>query len=215
MPIASLWDQGPPRFRHYVMAVLATVACTLARFAMTPWLGDQAPFVVFIFGIMVTAVVGGFWPGLLATVLSVLASHYFFYQPRWAFFSLAGPYELLSLFLFGLCGLFISYLCRVLRRTEETSRHRLAELQSIYASAPIGLGFMDAELRYRSINDRLAAINGRPAAEHLGHTFREVLPDYLADIIEPIHRRILQTGQPVVNQEISAMSPAQPGVLRY
>jgi two-component system CheB/CheR fusion protein len=215
MPIVSLFDQGPPRLRHYALAVLATVACTLVRLALNPWLDNQAPLVVFIFGIMVTAVVGGFWPGLLATILSVLASHYFFYLPRWAFFSLARPYELLSLFLFGLCGLFISCLCQVLRRTEETSRRRLAELQSIYASAPIGLGFMDSELRYRSINARLAAINGRPAAEHLGHTFREVLPDYLADVIEPIHRQILQTGQPVVNHEISAVSPAQPGILRH
>jgi PAS domain-containing protein len=36
----------------------------------------------------------------------------------------------------------------------------MAELQTIYASVPVGLAFVDKELRFASINETLAELNG-------------------------------------------------------
>ncbi len=44
---------------------------------------------------------------------------------------------------------------------------RLAQLQAIYDGAPVGLCFVDRNLRYISINQRLAEINGAPVVNHL------------------------------------------------
>jgi PAS domain S-box-containing protein len=90
----------------------------------------------------------------------------------------------------------------------------LAELQTIYASAPIGLCVLDREFRYVRINEQLAQMNGLAATEHIGRTLREAVPD-LAEQKETVCRQVLETGQPVVDVEISGQTRAMPGVTRY
>ncbi|MGH3003698.1 MAG: PAS domain-containing protein, partial [Gaiellaceae bacterium] len=51
-----------------------------------------------------------------------------------------------------------------------------AVLDSLYASAPIGLGFWDRDLRYVRVNDALARINDRSPEAHVGRSFAEVVP---------------------------------------
>lgn len=88
-----------------------------------------------------------------------------------------------------------------------------AELEAIYNSAPVGLCVFDTELRYLRINERLAEINGLPASEHIGRTFREIVPD-LADQAKAIAKKVLETGLPVMNVEFIGTSPARPDVRR-
>jgi len=76
-----------------------------------------------------------------------------------------------------------------------------------FNSSTGGLSIVDCELRYLAINDALAAINGRPAAYHMGKTVREVLGDF-ADIIEPKLQSVLRTALPV-HFEVSARLPAR------
>ncbi|MGH9769733.1 MAG: PAS domain S-box protein, partial [Blastocatellia bacterium] len=99
-----------------------------------------------------------------------------------------------------------------LRESEEQARRQLAYVEAIYATAPVGLCFVDSDLRYLSINERLAEIDGKSVEEHLGHTLREVVPE-IAGMIEPYYRRVIETGEPVLNVEIS-MTP-EPGVVRH
>lgn len=96
-----------------------------------------------------------------------------------------------------------------LQESEATIRQQLAELEGIYASAPVGLCFHDTNLRFVRINDRLAEINGVSASAHLGRTLREVLPD-LADTLEPLHNRVIETGEPILNIQIQGKTNAQP-----
>ena len=95
----------------------------------------------------------------------------------------------------------------------ETSRQQLAEIEAIYASAPIGLYFIDTELRFVRINDRLAEINGIPAAAHIGKTLREILPEQ-ADNLEPLYQQVIATKVPLEQLEIHGENSAQPGVDR-
>jgi PAS domain S-box-containing protein len=83
------------------------------------------------------------------------------------------------------------------------------DLQAAYASAPIGLGCVDRDLRYVYINDRLAQYHGRPAAEHIGRTLREMTAPEFADQLEPVYRRVLATGEPVLDFEMSSSDPAE------
>lgn len=100
-----------------------------------------------------------------------------------------------------------------LQKSEETARQRLAELEAIYDSAPIGLCVLDCDLRWVRINERLAEINGFSVQAHLGRSVRELLPD-LAPTAEPILRMILADDQPMLNLELQGETPAQPGVER-
>jgi PAS domain S-box-containing protein len=101
-----------------------------------------------------------------------------------------------------------------LRVSEEHARRQLAQIEAIYASAPVGLCFVDAEQRFININNLLAEINGIPVEKHIGRTVREILPD-AADTLEPVFRHVIETGEPSMNIEQSLATDAQPGVLRH
>ncbi|WP_296704613.1 EAL domain-containing protein [Thiocapsa sp. UBA6158] len=88
-----------------------------------------------------------------------------------------------------------------LRASEEITRRQLAEIQTYYDTAPVGLAVLDTQLRYLRLNQRLAEMNGQPVAAHLGRALRELVPQ-LADAIEPKLRMVLATGKPLRNQEI-------------
>ncbi|MDW5266374.1 MULTISPECIES: EAL domain-containing protein [Acidobacteriaceae] len=74
---------------------------------------------------------------------------------------------------------------------EALPAQRLAQLQTIYEGAPVGLCFLDRSLRYVSINRQLAEMNGVPLADHLGRTVQDVIPGLFPEI-ESYLRRVLQ-----------------------
>jgi PAS domain S-box-containing protein len=98
--------------------------------------------------------------------------------------------------------------------SEVIVQHQLAQIEAIYATAPIGLCFIDREGRYAQINERLAEINGLSVSEHLGRTVREILPE-LADLQEQIFEQIFQTRLPILDVEVQGTTPAQPEVERH
>lgn len=85
----------------------------------------------------------------------------------------------------------------------EAAVARSAELDVIYDSAPVGLCFLDADLRFVRVNAAMAEINGRDTGSHLGLTVREVLGP-LADQLEPLYRMVLETGDPISQLELKA-----------
>lgn len=74
---------------------------------------------------------------------------------------------------------------------EAMPAQRLAQLQAIYEGAPVGLCFLDRNLRFVSINCQLAEMNGVSIADHLGRPVSEVIPDLFPEI-EPYLRRALE-----------------------
>ncbi|MEW6753786.1 MAG: chemotaxis protein CheB [Candidatus Latescibacterota bacterium] len=97
----------------------------------------------------------------------------------------------------------------VRERTAEL-RRTVSELELIYNGAPAGLCLLDAELRYVRINERLAAMNGRPVAEHVGRTVRDVVP-HVADAVEADLRRVLASGQAMLDMEGTGLMPVAGG----
>lgn len=99
-------------------------------------------------------------------------------------------------------------------RSAEQARARLAEIEAIYVSAPIGLCEFDAELRYVRINRRLADMNSATPAAHIGRTPRDMNPA-MGDAIEPLLRRVLEHGEPLLGVEVEAADPARPGDIHH
>jgi PAS domain S-box-containing protein len=99
--------------------------------------------------------------------------------------------------------------------TEASLREANALLDAIFATAPVGLGFWDRELRFRRVNERLAEMNGLAADQHLGLRPDELLPD-IADVTDLMDRwrEMLRTGAPLMGVEVLGATPAAPGVQR-
>jgi PAS domain S-box-containing protein len=101
----------------------------------------------------------------------------------------------------------------VAERTHELQRSS-AMLATVYATAPVGLCFVDRDLRVVMVNDYLARVNALPASAHIGHTLPELLGERGA-AFEQFYRRVLETGRPLIDVEDSGESPAEPGVMRH
>ena len=83
-------------------------------------------------------------------------------------------------------------------------------VERLYANAPIGLCYLDAELRFRYINEWLARMNGLPVGVHFGKTVDEVLKKGASNITAQL-RHVLETGEAVLDGEVEAETPAHPG----
>ncbi len=105
----------------------------------------------------------------------------------------------------------------LLFREAEAARRQAQEslsvVDAVFGAAPIGLAFMDTSFHYVRVNDALAAINGVPAEEHYGRTLRDLLGD-VADEIEPFHRRVIETGEPILDLKVTGQTAAAPGEAR-
>jgi PAS domain S-box-containing protein len=77
---------------------------------------------------------------------------------------------------------------------------RFAQLQAIYDGAPVGLALLDRNLRYVSLNRRLAQMNGVPIAAHLGRPITELVPDLYPQFEGWLHRAL--KGESIPNFEV-------------
>jgi PAS domain S-box-containing protein len=73
--------------------------------------------------------------------------------------------------------------------------------------SPVGIGIVGPDLRYASVNEALARMNGVSAAAHVGRTAQEVLP--FATPITAAQRRVLETGAAV--QGVRVVHPGLAG----
>src|SRR5271156_2101533 len=69
------------RWIAYGLAVLAPAVTLLIRWPLASVLGDRGLRMTFFPAILFAAYVGGFWPGLLATVISALIVPFFLVEP--------------------------------------------------------------------------------------------------------------------------------------
>ena len=84
---------------------------------------------------------------------------------------------------------------------------------SLYDNGPIGLCYLDLDLRYLDINKWLASVNGLAVKEHLGRTIGDVVPDVARDVEEQL-RQVITTGEPIEGHAVAERTPSQPGIRR-
>jgi PAS domain S-box-containing protein len=85
-------------------------------------------------------------------------------------------------------------------RLYEEAERSLGLLDTIFATAPVGLAFLDVEQRYVRVNPAFAALNGAPVEAHLGRCVEDV-PGRLAPALAALHREALGTGEPRLDRE--------------
>lgn len=105
------------QLQRYGIAILAAAQALFLKLLLVPQIEAENSFLLFFVAIVVSAGYGGFGPGLLAIVFSVLASAYFLIPPanswnlNWD--------EILWLVVFVLLGLLISVVAAAHRQAEE------------------------------------------------------------------------------------------------
>ncbi|MFJ8543297.1 PAS domain-containing protein [Streptomyces sp. NPDC093586] len=100
-----------------------------------------------------------------------------------------------------------------------TDQQQLRELETglaltsrLFHHAPFGLAVLDPHLRCMLVNPVLEKIHGRPVGETVGRHSSEVVPVPDTSEIEAALHRVLATGEPLLNQQLTlSTDPPLPG----
>ena len=88
------------------------------------------------------------------------------------------------------------------RRADEA----LSTLDTLQASAPIGLGFVDRDFRYIHANQMLASLSGKKAGDFIGKTVAELVPEIWPQV-ESVYHHVLNRDEAVLNIDVSGPNP--------
>ena len=146
---------------HGVLLVLLMVAATTAVvWVMHRYLGVQRGSVVYLIPVLLAGWHLGRLPALVAAILGVGWSGYFFYslyspdQPDW----FSRPYELINLLLFMIVALVTSHLANKMKLQTELARKRGNEMSDLYAFSRRLAAAPSAPDIYHAIEEHLAAL---------------------------------------------------------
>ncbi len=89
-----------------------------------------------------------------------------------------------------------------LRASQARSEEVASQLRATYENTPVGLCLLDRDLTFIAINEALAASSTLPAEAHIGRALEDAAP-HLAATAGPAMRRVLDSGQPVHDLEIT------------
>jgi PAS domain S-box-containing protein len=99
-----------------------------------------------------------------------------------------------------------------LKDKSEQAERQLAEIETVYRTAPIGLALFDTkDFRYLRLNDRQAEFFGLRPEQVVGRTLTEMAPiEGLKELFEQV-----LAGQPVINFPLEGELVTRPGEHRY
>ncbi len=130
----------------YLLALLGVAAAALIRWAVDPIFGTTSPYITFYAAIMITAVLAGCGPGLVATFSGGIIGYVFFLRAHETHF-LPSLAESIRVAMYLGFGTFISFIAGRLRNSERRAREseeRLSLAQSVARA-----GIWDHDLRRR------------------------------------------------------------------
>jgi PAS domain S-box-containing protein len=182
----------------YLCAILVTVATFALRHFLAGSIGAHPTLVIFAVPIMLSAYLGGLWPGLLATFLSCLGADYFLLPPVHNFW-IDSPGMRWQLIFILLAGGFISVLSEALHRARQradVATHKLqdanmtlalreAQLRFVTENARVGLVMINAERRYVFANAAYLEMLYRSLPPAPSDLIGQRLADVLAGTYEP------------------------------
>jgi PAS domain S-box-containing protein len=127
----------------YAAAVFLTVAVLLTRQGLAPWVDDRPVFIIFLIPIIVSAYLGGLWPGLFATVVVAFATDWFVLPPLGSL-RVENPLYLAQWLFMILEGALLSVLFAELERRRRGRRDEPAQRRHEATELKVRLGFAAA-----------------------------------------------------------------------
>jgi PAS domain S-box-containing protein len=148
-PSTVIVDSAEPRHQWviYVLAVLLPIAMAYLRQMLPESYGDRPLLMLFLFPIILNALLGGIGPGLMATAVAALCSNYWLIPP-YESVQIASGYDLFQWSLLIANGMLISVLSEGLRRARcESERRRLQQTEMMEQ-------VLESEARFRQLAEQ-------------------------------------------------------------
>lgn len=165
---------------RYGLAVLLVGLAAGVRYALTPLVGNIAPFLFFTLAQVAAALLVGRGPGLLAVLLGTGLGYYLFLRPGG---EMTGPAEIDFLILVLVVSLALIWMAAAMRRSRNEARRLEADarvahqrLSDLLARIDDAFFSFDYEWRCLYANHGASAMTGKEAAAMQGQRFRVLMP---------------------------------------
>lgn len=210
----SAWLQGWSWAARYVFAIVAVAVAFGCWCAIKARIGPGLPpFITFYPTVMLVALLAGFGPGLLATLLSAGAVAYWIIPPAW-YLSIDRPVDRLALALFGGMGVLMSVVAELYRRNRDKAaaydkevklRESEAQYKALFENMQEGFahcqmifdgGGRPVDFIYLNVNSAFGRLTGLENV--VGKRVTEVLPGIRSQHPElfETYGHVASTGQP-------------------
>jgi len=134
---------------RYSLAVCAVAAALILRLLLNPYMGFTAPYMTFFAAVMLAAWFGGLGPGILASILSLLAADYFLIPPLHSLL-MRNLGDIIAGTGFSIVALFITLLNEALRRSRARSEQRFQQLARETARRTKAEQFLEQQVAERT-----------------------------------------------------------------
>ena len=173
---------------RYGVAVAAALGAAGLRAALSGLWVDDLPFLMFVPAIVLGAWAGGFWPGMVTTVLGAALANYLWLPPYHSL-RVTTVADAVGLVSFAVIGALISALSESMVR----GRRRL---EGLLHSLDEGFLVLDVSWRVRYMNCRAAELLRQPAASIVGTTLWDLFPGVAGTETETRLRRASAASEP-------------------
>lgn len=181
----------------YGIAIAAVLVCLAFRLAIDALVGDWAMVILFVPAVLVSAVMGGLGPTLVATALG-LAAGYYATGPAFT----AHAANLIAAAVFAALGAAAGMAGERMRRSADNTaavmrdlEMREAHLQSILDTVPSAMIVIDEQGRVQSFSAAAELQFGWTAAEAIGRNVSFLMPNPYRDAHDGYLERYQATGE--------------------
>ncbi|WP_310493904.1 PAS domain S-box protein [Dechloromonas sp.] len=189
-----------PRWLTYAFAIVVTLAMLVLRNNLADALGDQPMMILFMLPIILSALLGGLGPGLLATALAALSVNYQAIPPIGSFAIESKQYLFQWCFLI-VNGVAISLLSEALRRSLATGEVDRRLLAAVVSGTSDAVFVKDLQGRYQLVNAAAAEFVGRTIEEIIGRDDHFLFPESSARSVIETDQAILAAGHTQTHEE--------------
>jgi len=178
----------------YGIAIGLVALATLTRWAIGDYVGAQVPFITFFPAIIIGALLGGIWPGVCATILSVLAAWYLFLPPAYSFE--LGDREFVQLLLFIFFCVINLAVVTVVNALMDRARAQEEDARSLLDSVPAAIVLVDEQGNIKLVNAGTEKLFGYKRFELLERNVEVLVPLRLTDMHALERTTFLQKPEP-------------------
>jgi len=169
---------------RYGFALLAVAVAAVLQFFLRRLGVSHLPYVLFFPAVVLVAMLTGFWPGVVATLVATVIGGYPIFSPANSS-EVRSPEDLAKPALFVILGLFLSALARGRWRADQALKDSEADLNRAQAVAHIGSWRHDIRKHTLVLSDEACRILGLPVGTN-------VTPQRMMENLQPEDRESIR-----------------------
>ncbi len=186
-------DQRHSPWLVYGITLTLTFAMFAVHQAIAIGIHAKPMLILFIFPIVLSAMLGGFWPGLLSTSIAIVMVYFSAIASTAGIATLASS-DLFQYLFFVLNGLAVSVLSELLQRSVAKDEHHRRLLDAIVTGTSDAVYVKDKQGRYLVANQAISRYLDRPLERILGAKDSDLFDEASSQFIFKKDQEIIDTG---------------------